>query len=206
MRSKCEELPITEIEERFNIVIERYGEFLRCTISRICPRDLGIHFDDIEQEARLRLLRALRCQREITNLKSYIYRITVTTTIDVVRQVKARREDQLHLTEEAGENQLLISPAISPDELPDRIVERRQVMRRIEAAMARLPEDRRRAVGLYLEGLSTQEIADLLEWSEPKTRNLVYRGLKDLRRQLQVKNHKDTEETKNLNLSLCPLW
>jgi DNA-directed RNA polymerase specialized sigma24 family protein len=49
-----------------------------------------------------------------------------------------------------------------------------------------LPDNRRRAVGLHLEGLTSQEIADLLGWSEPKARNLVYRGLKDVREQLQA--------------------
>jgi DNA-directed RNA polymerase specialized sigma24 family protein len=51
--------------------------------------------------------------------------------------------------------------------------------------MARLPDRRRTAVGLHLEGLTTQEIADLLGWSEPKARNLVYRGLNDVRQSLK---------------------
>ncbi len=37
---------------------------------------------------------------------------------------------------------------------------------------------------MYLVGYSRQEIADLLGWSEAKTRNLLYRGLDDLRRAL----------------------
>ena len=43
----------------------------------------------------------------------------------------------------------------------------------------------RDAVGLHLEGLTTHEIADLLGWNEPKARNLVYRGLNDIRRCLK---------------------
>ena len=33
--------------------------------------------------------------------------------------------------------------------------------------------------------MTTDEIADLMGWSEPKARNLVYRGLKDLRKALR---------------------
>jgi len=34
----------------------------------LCPKDLGIQFDDIEREARLRLRRAIRAEREINFL------------------------------------------------------------------------------------------------------------------------------------------
>ena len=35
------------------------------------------------------------------------------------------------------------------------------------------------------DGMTTQEIADILGWSEPKARNLVYRGLGELRKHLR---------------------
>jgi RNA polymerase sigma-70 factor (ECF subfamily) len=37
---------------------------------------------------------------------------------------------------------------------------------------------------MYLAGYSREEIADFLGWSEAKTRNLLYRGLADLRNRL----------------------
>jgi RNA polymerase sigma-70 factor (ECF subfamily) len=49
-----------------------------------------------------------------------------------------------------------------------------------------LTENRRITVGLYLQGMTTEEIGGLLGWSEAKARNLVYRGLKDLRRELRA--------------------
>jgi hypothetical protein len=52
MREKSQ-LPETEAE--FNAILEMYGAFLRQIITSICPKDLGIQFDDIEGEARLRL-------------------------------------------------------------------------------------------------------------------------------------------------------
>ena len=177
--------PVADTDTRFNAVVEEYGRFLRNTIARLCPKDLGIQFNDIEQEARLRLWRALESEREIHDLASYIYRIAVTTTIDAVRRVKSRQEDQLRLADEeedlqAGMRSLAADPALSPD----RMAERQQAVNKVRCALARLPDDRRRAVGLYLEGMTSQEIADLLGWSEPKARNLTYRGLKDLRRML----------------------
>ena len=171
-------------------VLDEYGRFLRNTIAHLCPKDLGLHFDDILQEARVRLWRALEREREIPELASYIYRIAVTTTIDAVRRVKSRREVQLHLagddSEEADPLVPVVDPVARPADSPERTAERRQVLEKVAAALARMSEQRRRAVGLHLQGLTTQEIADLLGWTEPKTRNLVYRGLNELRQQLQV--------------------
>jgi RNA polymerase sigma factor (sigma-70 family) len=182
-----ESSPITEDETRFNTIIEEYGRFLRQTIVHLCPKDLGIQFNDIEQDARLRLWRALQSEREIHDLASYLYRIAVTATLDAVRRVRTKREEQLLLAEEddedAGEPHRLLA---GPMHAPDLLAERRQIVSRVKATLARLPENRRRAVGLHLEGMTTQEIADLLGWSEPKARNLVYRGLQDLREKLRA--------------------
>jgi RNA polymerase sigma factor (sigma-70 family) len=174
-----------QVEERFNAVIEEFGQFLRQSIARLCPQDRGIQFDDIEQEARLRLWRALRSETEIQNLASYIYRIAATATIDAVRRAKVRREEQLHLIDEEegeGERRPLTEDR---EKSPVRLTEQRQVIQKVNEALARLPESRRRAVGLHLEGMTSREIADLMGWSEPKARNLIYRGLKDLRSLLQ---------------------
>ena len=53
------------------------------------------------------------------------------------------------------------------------------------AALAQLPEHRCLAVKNHLQGLTTPEIGALLGWSEPKARNLVYRGLRDSRMALR---------------------
>ena len=182
------EKPPLEIEARFNAILEEYGKFLRRTVVRLCPKDLGLDFNDIEQEARLRLWRALQSEREITDLASYLYKIAATATIDALRRAKAKREQQFEATHgeepEAGD---LPAPLVShPGHSPERRAEQQELMRKIAAALARLAENRRRAVGLYLEGMTTQEIGDLLGWSEAKARNLVYRGLKELRDHLRA--------------------
>jgi RNA polymerase sigma-70 factor (ECF subfamily) len=39
---------------------------------------------------------------------------------------------------------------------------------------------------MYLDGYRRDEIAELMKWSDAKTRNLLYRGLADLRSVLLV--------------------
>ena len=178
---------MTGAEERFDRIMEEHGNLLRNTIARLCPKDLGLQFNDIEQEARLKLWRAVESEREIRDAASYIYRIAVSSTIDAVRRAKARREDQLRLAgDEDAEQAGHIHLASSVEMSPDRLAERQQIIGRVEAILGGFNDDRRRAVGLHLQGMTTTEIADVLGWSEPKARNIVYRGLKDLRNQLRA--------------------
>jgi hypothetical protein len=66
----------------------------RQTIIRICPKDLGLFYDEVEQGARLRLRRALESEREISEPASSLYRIALT-----VRPSAGRRsKDQLELS------------------------------------------------------------------------------------------------------------
>jgi RNA polymerase sigma-70 factor (ECF subfamily) len=173
-------------DARFSAIVEEYGRILRNTIVRLCPKDLGIQFDDVEQEARLRLWRALASEREIADPASYIYKVAATATIDAVRRVKVRREEQIQLGEEDDPEPPGIRLPANSEKSPEREAERQQVIRKVERALSQLAENRRRAVGLYLQELTTQEIADILGWTEAKARNLVYRGLEDLRRQLRA--------------------
>ena len=175
------------IEDRFNAVLEKYDKFLRNTIARICPSDLGLQVNDILQEARLQLWRAIESEREILHPGSYIYRIAVSVTLRAIRRAKARREEQLRLADDEDEPGGAMSyPATDPRHSPEAVAERSELIARIEQALGRLPESRRLAVGLYLKGMTTGEIADLMGWSEPKARNLAYRALNDLRQQLRT--------------------
>ena len=180
---------LPEIEAEFNAILEKYGAYLRQTIARTCPKDLGIQFEDIEQEARLRLWRAIEAEREINFHGSYIYKIVVSVTINAINHAKARREEQLRLAEDDENEDAAEAPTTTltagAENSPEAQAEREELLRKVEEAMARLPENRRLAVGLHLKGMTTDEIADLMGWSEPKARNLLYRGLKDLRKELR---------------------
>jgi RNA polymerase sigma factor (sigma-70 family) len=178
--------PTVDLEERFNLVVEEFGVLLRRAIIRFCPRDKGLQFDDIEQEARLRLWRALQDEREVTNYASYLYRIAATATIDALRRVQARHEEQLEILidQRTDDGEMMLAPAPVKDS-PERLAESREAVDKVMSAVAKLPDAQRRAVGMYLQGMTSQDVADVMGWSEPKSRNLVYRGLKELRKSLR---------------------
>lgn len=171
------------LESRWDSLIEAYGHFLRGWVSRLCPRRLGLHPDEIEQEARIRLWRALRTEKTITRPASYVYRVAATAAIDAIRRVKARREEPL----EDSESPVLPAPhgACGGGVQPEEALDRRLLLDRVREVIATMPERRRRAVGLHLQGFTTTEIADLTGNTEPAARNLVYRALSELRERLR---------------------
>jgi len=140
----------------------------------------GISFEDVEQEARVELWRALQNEREIAHPASYIYKVAVTSALRAIRRAKARRETYL---EEEAFDRLPNTPR-PPD--PEGLARRQETLRKLDGALSRLPANRRLAVSLHLRGMTSAEIGEILGWSEPKARNLVHRGLKDLRRELLV--------------------
>ena len=67
---------------------------------------------------------------------------------------------------------------------PDARLHVEDLSRSVEASIEEITESRRGVVRMHLAGYSREEIASLLGWSEPKTRNLLYRGMDDLRARL----------------------
>ncbi|MEO8585263.1 MAG: sigma-70 family RNA polymerase sigma factor [Acidobacteriota bacterium] len=175
--------------ERLDALLAEHGRLLKSTVARVCPRYLGIQPDEIEQEVRVRLWRVLESEREITDPASYIRRVAVTASIDAIRRAKVRKEEplmEIRPGDESGD--VFGAPRALPDSAPNPEAEAsaREIGRKVEAALSRIPESRRRVVRLHLQQFNTQEMASLLGWSEPKARNLVYRGLRDLRRELRA--------------------
>jgi RNA polymerase sigma-70 factor (ECF subfamily) len=176
----------TNVETQFEALLDEYGRFLRNTIARFCPKNLSAQINDIEQEAKIRLWRAVQSERDLSNPSFYIYRIAMTTTIDAVRKAQARHEEQLRLEEEGSDSVAVLALPTDPEQSPERAAQQKEFNAIIESALAKLVENRRIAVEFHLQGMTSQEIADLMDWTEAKARNLIYRGLEDLRKQLRA--------------------
>jgi len=164
-------------------ILERYGSLLRGAIAKVCPKDLGLQFDDIEQEARLRIWRTLQAETEIEKPASYLYRVAVTATLDAIRRAVARREEQLWPTvsdTDSAEAPPMLVPAPATSS-PETLAHHRLLLAKVRETLARLSPRKRSAVGLHIRGFKPVEIGRLLGWSEPKARSLVYRGLNELK-------------------------
>ena len=130
--------------------------------------------DELLQDVRIRLWRALPSDRIGASPVSYVFRTARTAALDLVRYGNARGR---------GADELLTRAAAAPG--PDLTCEARELVAIIEEAVRSLREPRRRAVRLRLLGYPSAEIATTQGWSGPKTRKLVSRGLTDLRAELR---------------------
>jgi RNA polymerase sigma factor (sigma-70 family) len=139
----------------------------------------GSDVEDLVQEVRLRLWKALESGEKISAAPaSYIHRTAVSAALDLLRRRRARRETPARLSRPSGLAMLGESASA------DRMLEQLELQEQVGRAVDSLIPARRSVVRMYLAGYAREEIADLLGWSEPKTRNLLYRGLADLRERL----------------------
>jgi RNA polymerase sigma-70 factor (ECF subfamily) len=173
------------LEARFETLLTEYGGLLRAALARACSREMLTDLADLEQEARIRVWRALGREGGIRHPASYIQRVAASVAIDALRRARRRPEETMNDPVESDTSAGHDPPDEGPS--PDVLAEQRQAAETVQIALRELADNRRRAVGLHLRGFTSEEIGALLEWSEPKARNLVYRGLEELRAALRDK-------------------
>lgn len=134
--------------------------------------------DALTQELRLRLWRALKDAASIGRVPaSYVQRATISAALDLLRR---RRDREQALPDE----DFAPTTAMRSSERADVLIEAGDVAGAVGRALLVLPQSRRAVVRLHLRGYDREEIAELLGWTEARTRNLLYRGLDDLRTEL----------------------
>jgi RNA polymerase sigma-70 factor (ECF subfamily) len=160
-------IALDRIVNRFASLMRRIGRGYRL------PDDA---IDEAIQDVRIRLWRALATAPDIQRVPAtYIHRTTVSAMLDLLRRRAARREAETVSIE--GRLALVPTSPMSADAG----LAQHDVEREVADAIIAIPETRRAVVRMHLAGYSRGEIASLLGWSEAKTRNLLYRGLDDLR-------------------------
>lgn len=160
-------------------VMTRYSGVLRTVGARY--RLPAADVDELTQEVRVRLWGALGTDERIDAISpSYLYRAATTAAIDIVRRRRSTRVESLDQVEDAEVSARRAPPT------PERDTSLRELGERIEDALTSLAASRRPVVRMYLAGYGTTEIGEIMGWTEAKARNLVYRGLADLRARLRV--------------------
>jgi DNA-directed RNA polymerase specialized sigma24 family protein len=115
--------------------------------------------------------------RAITHPAAYLHRAAVRETVRAMARTRAR---EAVLVADGRDDS---SQAAAPDANAVVRGEQREALR---AAIVALSLDRRRAVQGHLAGFSVQELMDLYGWSYQRARNLIARGLVDVRAQLRA--------------------
>jgi RNA polymerase sigma-70 factor (ECF subfamily) len=164
-------------EEELETLLARFSGFIRAHIQKFDIQRLGIDPDDVAQEVKIKIWRLFESEKNIVNHASYIKKIVDSSVIDQIRRL--RREEMIFRLErqkQVAEREDMYRPKTL----------RNTVLREIIGRAAdALIDSRRNVVKLYLLNMSLEEIARFYGWSRHKTRNLLYRGLSDLKRSLK---------------------
>lgn len=170
----AEASPDVDVSRALHELIERFDGFVRRTASR--NGMVGAEIDDVVQDLRVRLWKSFGTAELIRRAKpSYMYRAVVSAALDVNRRRRALKSSAARLDD--------VHPEALADarSRADGTLAANELSRAVHDALDMLAESRRAVVRMYLAGYDRFEIADLLGWTEGKTRNLLYRGLEDLR-------------------------
>jgi RNA polymerase sigma factor (sigma-70 family) len=170
--------PADQLSAALEATLDRFGRMVRSV-----GRHHGLNetdLDEVLQDVRIRLWRALETGERVESANtSYIYRTAWSAAHDLLRSRRtARQEKPLEAVERKG-SMITASPAA-----PDAMVQSADLSALIFRLVDQLRDPRRLVVRMYLTGYRPEEMSRVLGWSEAKTRNLVYRGLGDLRSKL----------------------
>lgn len=168
-----------ESHRQLEALVEQYGALIRRVIARVLGTRLPGAHEDIAQQVLINLWRQLDREQTIEHPASYIYRMTIREAARALRQGMAHTVLPL---EETAETADFAAPVSSN---PEEILAGKAEAARIAGALGTLTSDRQRAVRAHLAGFSVTEIMAMHDWPYQKARNLIARGIADLRDRLK---------------------
>jgi RNA polymerase sigma-70 factor, ECF subfamily len=183
MASTDEELVARSIGgdmESFNQLVVRWERPIYALAYRVIGREEDAR--DVCQETFLRAYRSINGFRGQAKFSSWLYRIALNLCRDWIR--RERRSPTVQAPE--GVDVIELAAEQGPTESIEDLVARRDVGRLVAVAMQSLSEDQRTAIILKeYQGLTFQEIADLLGCPLSTVKTRLYQGLTVLRRELE---------------------
>jgi RNA polymerase sigma factor (sigma-70 family) len=163
-------------EARLDALVRDYAKLVRHAIRVAGGQKAAPIAEDIEQNVFLSLWQQVRREQNIDHPVSYIYQAAVRETVRAVRRLYRHPEV-------SGEPRRSAAPP-GPT-TPEQAALAREQQDQIGAALETLALDRGRAVRAHLRGFTVQEIMTLFGWDYQKARNLITRGMADLREALR---------------------
>jgi RNA polymerase sigma-70 factor, ECF subfamily len=166
--------------DSFNQLVVRWERPIYALAYRVIGREEEAR--DVVQEAFLRAYRSIGGFRGQAKFSSWLYRITLNLCRDWIRRQKRApfvdTPEGVDVIELAGEH--------GPVESVEDLVARKSLGEIVNRAMSVLSEDQRTAIVLKeYQGLTFQEIADLLGCPLSTVKTRLYQGLIVLRRELE---------------------
>jgi RNA polymerase sigma-70 factor (ECF subfamily) len=148
---RCQGADRKAMDEAFEEMVARYGPRLY----RMAYRVLGDRFEawDICQEAFARAFMSLRKFDERLSFYTWLYRIAMNLTIDMLRRRRVRRTVEMSAPEQYA--------SVEPP--PDQILEHSEQAQRVQEVLNQIPEKYRIVLVLRdMEGFTPREISKIV--------------------------------------------
>lgn len=168
-------------EESYKILIETYQKMaLNCTYKFVRNKETA---EDITQEVFVEVFESIKTFRGDSKLSTWIYRITVTKSINYLNKMKTKKRFAF-LTSLFGNEDEEIN-VVSSEPEPDKLLENKDRARILTWAVGKLPENQRIAFTLSkYQDMSYEEIALVLNTSISSVESLIHRAKTNLRKRL----------------------
>ena len=167
----------------FELLVCKYQRRLTRLLARFVKDEHEVN--DVTQEALIKAYRALPNFRGESAFYTWLYRIGINTAKNFLATNGKKMVISADVANEEGE-MFDLSDQLADDHTPEAEMMNREILQTVEAAVARLPEDLRRAITLReMEGLSYDEIAQIMDCPIGTVRSRIFRAreviAKDLR-------------------------
>lgn len=167
--------PNNEPDAVFGALIEQYGALIKRIVARVGGRAIRESREDVAQQVTMSLWQQVSREQTITHPPSYIYRAAIRETVRAVKRELELMKRQAPIDDTSTAEPL----STTPD--PEEAAASAELGTRIERALKKLAPEREQAVRAHLAGYTVDEIMRVHDWPYQKARNLIARGLTDLR-------------------------
>jgi RNA polymerase sigma-70 factor, ECF subfamily len=175
-------------EDAYDWLIARYHQPIYSLVYRILtdPADAA----DTTQEVFLKVFRGMNRFNGQCSLKTWLYRIAIHEASNQRRwwfRHKSRETSMETHEDENGNRCGICETLVDPGESPHEILAHEEVRARVEQELQQVPEPYRTTVVLRdIEGLSYEEIAEILQISLGTVKSRLIRGRDALKKRLEI--------------------
>ncbi len=161
-------------QQAFGLLVSKYQRKLLRLLSRFIRDPTEV--EDVAQETFIKAYRALPAFRGDSAFYTWLYRIGVNTAKNYLVAQGRRASTTTEYDSEDAES-FDQSEQLRDNNTPERLLQSKQVGETVNAAMDALPEELRTAIMLReIEGLSYEEIANIMECPIGTVRSRIFRA------------------------------
>ena len=170
-------------KQAFGLLVAKYQRKLIRLLSRMIRDPAEV--EDVAQEAFIKAYRALPGFRGESAFYTWLYRIGINTAKNYLAGQHRRAPTTTDFASEEAES-FEDGDQLRDNNTPERILMSKEIGSTVDAAMGELPEDLRTAIVLReIEGLSYEEIAQIMDCPIGTVRSRIFRARESIAARLQ---------------------